>query len=98
MIKLAEQNAAGRTTFGMGTRYGRGRWPSTFCSAAKATGANAYIIAVAPVMTVTSELQLLNGPNATHPIIDAIRIEIHGTPLPLVLVKAPGISRSSPKA
>src|SRR2546430_14570513 len=98
MIKLAEQKAAGRTTFGMGTRYGRGRWPSTLCSAAKATGANAYIIAVAPVMTVTSELQLLNGPSATHPISDATRIEIHGTPLRLVFVRATGISRSSPNA
>src|ERR1041384_3513072 len=98
MIKLAEQNEAGRTTFGMGTRYGRGRWPSTFCSAAKATGANAYIIAGAPVMTVTSELQLLKGPNAMHPIIDATRIEIQGTPLPFVFVRAAGISRSSPSA
>src|ERR1041385_4491818 len=98
MIKLAEQNAAGRTSFGIGTRYGRGRWPSTVCRAAKAAGANAYIIAVAPVMTVTSELQLLNGPSAMHPIIDATRIEIHGTPRLLVRVRVAGISRSSPSA
>src|SRR5581483_2101086 len=98
MIRLAEQNAAGRTSLGIGTRYERGLSPSTLCSAASAIGAKAYIMAVAPVMTVTSALQLLKGPRAMDPIIDATRIEIQGTPRVLVLVRAAGISRSSPNA
>src|SRR5262245_53171883 len=49
MMQFAEQNAAGRRIAGAGTRYDRGRPASTLCSAASDTGANAYMIATAPV-------------------------------------------------
>src|SRR5215467_6058509 len=98
MIKFAEQNAIGRTNEGSGTRYGRGRPASTFCSAARETGANAYMIAVAPVTTLTSAFQLLNGPNASNPTTAATRIETTGTPFLFVVASALGISRSSPIA
>src|SRR5256885_6659776 len=42
MIRFAQQNAAGSRIFGIGTRYERGRPPSTRCSAASESGANAY--------------------------------------------------------
>src|SRR5882757_9106739 len=98
MIRLAEQKAAGRTSAGVGTRYDRGRAPSTFCSAASDTGAKAYMIAVAPVTTLTSALQLLYGPKPRHPMIDPTRMDTTGTPLSLVVASALGISRSSPRA
>src|SRR5260221_12391136 len=98
MIRLAEQNARGSTSAGIGPRYDRGRAPSTLWSAASDTGANAYMIAVAPVTTLTSALQLLYGPNPRHPIIDPKRMDTTGTPLPLVVASALGISRSSPRA
>src|SRR5258708_22051191 len=98
MIRLAEQKAAGRTSAGMGTRYERGRPPSTFWSAANDTGAKAYIMAVAAVTTLTSAFQLLNGPNAIVPITAATRMETTGTPLLFVEASALGISRSSPRA
>src|SRR5258708_2398718 len=98
MIRFAEQKAAGRTSAGTGTRYDRGRSPSTLWSAASDTGANAYMIAVAPVTTLTSALQLLNGPNASEPMSDPTRMDTTGTPLLFVLARAPGISRSSPSA
>src|SRR3978361_449304 len=98
MIRLAEQNAAGRTSHGMGTWYDRDRAPSTLCSAASATGAKAYMIAVDPVATLTSALQLLNGPNARQPTTAATRTDTTGTPLSLVVASAPGISGSSPSA
>src|SRR5215471_5042190 len=98
MIKLAEQNAIGRTNQGSGTRYERARRPSTFCSAARETGANAYMIAVAPVTTLTRAFQLLNGPNASSPTTAATRIETTGTPFRFVDASALGISRSSPSA
>src|SRR5215475_16189211 len=98
MIRLAEQNAAGNRSRGTGTRYDLGRRPSTFCNAANDTGANAYIIAVAPVITPTSALQLLNGPRAKTPTTADRMIETTGTPLSLVVANAVGISRSSPRA
>src|ERR1051326_2419557 len=98
MIKLAEQNATGRTIDGSGTRYDRGRCPSTLRSAASDTGANAYMMAVAPVTTLTSAFQLLNGPNASMPTTAATRIETTGTPLLFVDDNALGISRTSPSA
>src|SRR5438309_10086980 len=98
MIRFAQQNAAGSTTRGMGVRYDRGRPPSTRCSAASDTGANAYMIAVAPVTTLTNALQLLNGPNASDPMTAATRMDTTGTPLLLVEASAVGISRSSPRA
>src|SRR5215469_7204131 len=98
MIKLAEQNATGRTNDGSGTRYARGRFLSTFFSAARETGANAYMIAVAPVTTLTSAFQLLNGPNASSPTTAATRMETTGTPFLFVEASAVGISRSSPIA
>src|SRR5512133_1882879 len=98
MIRFAEQNAAGSRRPGRGTRYGRGRCPSTRRNAASETGANAYMIAVAAVTTLTSAAQLLYGPSARHPITDATTIENTGTPLRLVDASADGISRSSPSA
>src|SRR5438105_4374686 len=98
MIRFAQQKAAGSTTAGMGTRYDRGRRPSTRCSAASDSGANAYMIAVAPVTTLTSAFQLLNGPNASVPTTAARRIETTGTPFLFVVASAVGISRSSPSA
>src|SRR5215813_13462305 len=98
MIKFAEQNAIGRTNEGSGTRYERGRRASTFLSAAREIGANAYMIAVAPVTTLTSAFQLLNGPNASSPTTAATRIETTGTPFLFVDSSALGISRSSPIA
>src|SRR3978361_505240 len=98
MIRLAEQNAAGRTSHGMGTWYDRDRAPSTRCSAASATGAKAYMIAVEPVATLTSALQLLNGPNSSHPTPATPTPHPTGTPLSLVVASAPGISGSSPSA
>src|SRR3984957_1366543 len=98
MIRLAEQNAAGSTSAGVGTRYDRGRPLSTLWSAASDTGAKAYMIAVAPVTTLTSALQLLNGPNASDPTTAATRMDTTGTPLLLVVASAVGISRSSPSA
>ena len=61
-------------------------------------GANAYMMAVAPVTTFTSSFQLLNGPNAAMPTTAATRIETHGTPRLSVLASALGISRSCPMA
>src|ERR1700694_5018660 len=98
MIKLAEQKAAGSTSAGRGTRYDRGRSASTRWSAASDTGAKAYMIAVAPVTTLTSALQLLNGPNPSDPMTAATRMDTTGTPLLLVVASAVGISRSSPSA
>src|ERR1700675_1907673 len=98
MIKLAEQKAAGSTSPGMGTRYDRGRPPSTLWSAASDTGAKAYMIAVAPVITLTSALQLLNGPNASDPTTAPTIMDTTGTPLRFVVASAVGISRSSPRA
>src|SRR5260370_34681769 len=98
MIKLAEQKAAGSKSVGRGTRYDRGRLPSTLWSAASETGAKAYIIAVAAVTTPTSALQLLNGPNASEPTTTATIIDTTGTPFLLVVASALGISRSSPRA
>src|ERR1700724_33277 len=98
MIRLAEQNARGSTSAGSGTRYDRGRSPSTLWSAASDTGAKAYMIAVAPVTTLTSALQVLNGPNASDPTIAATRMDTTGTPLRFVVANAAGISRSSPRA
>src|SRR3954452_3910982 len=98
MIKFAEQNAAGSTRPGRGTRYDRGRPGSIRCRAASERGANAYMIAVAPVTTLTSAFQLLNGPNASVPITAANRIDATGTPFLFVVASAVGISRSSPSA
>src|SRR2546426_4027287 len=98
MIRLAEQKAAGTSTAGMGTRYARGRPPSTLWSAASDTGAKAYMIAVAAVKTLTSAVQLLNGPRARHPTIAATSMDRTGTPLWFVVASAVGISRSSPSA
>src|SRR5215471_17550356 len=98
MIKLAEQNAIGRTNQGSGTRYERARPASTLCNAAREMGANAYMMAVAAVTTLTSAFQLLNGPNASSPTTAATRIETTGTPFLLVEASALGISRSSPSA
>src|SRR5882724_6132470 len=56
------------------------------------------MIAVAPVITLTSALQLLNGPNATDPTTAATIMETTGTPLRFVVASAVGISRSSPRA
>src|SRR6266545_133262 len=98
MIRFAEHNAAGSSTFGAGIRYERGRVGSSLCSAASETGANAYMIAVAPVMTLTSDCQLLNGPSAMQPMTAPTRIDTTGTPLLFVLASALGISRSSPSA
>src|SRR5437773_7048310 len=98
MMRFAEQNAAGSNTRGHGMRYARGRAPSSFCNAASESGANAYMIAVAAVTTLTSAFQLLNGPNARHPTTAATRIDATGTPFALVLASALGISRSSPSA
>src|SRR5256885_17225003 len=98
MIRLAEQNAAGSKIFGIGTRYDRGRAASSLCSAASDTGANAYMIAVVPVTTSTRAFQLLNGPNAMHPIAAATRIETTGTPFAFVFASTLGISRSRPSA
>src|SRR5438128_5528874 len=98
MIRLAEQKAAGTSTAGMGTRYARGRPPSTLWRAASDTGANAYMIAVAPVTTLTSAFQLLYGPNASNPMTAATRIDATGTPLLLVEASTLGISRSAPSA
>src|SRR5512144_2414511 len=98
MIRLAEQNAAGSKTPGNGTRYARGRAPSSLWSAASDSGANAYMMAVAPVTTPTSAFQLLNGPNARQPTTAATTIDITGTPLAFVFASALGISRSSPSA
>src|SRR2546426_1999130 len=98
MIRLAEQKAAGTSTAGMGTRYARGRPPSTLWSAASDTGAKAYMIAVAKVITLTSALQLLNGPKARHPTTAATRMDTTGTPFWLVVANAVGISPSSPSA
>src|SRR5665213_476391 len=98
MIRFALQNAAGSTRPGMGTRYDRARRPSILCSAASDTGANEYMIAVAPVTTLTSEFQLLNGPNASVPTTAAHRIDTTGTPFVSVVASADGISRSSPSA
>src|SRR5438876_3651455 len=98
MIRLAEQNAAGSTNAGMGTRYARGRRLSTRCSAASDTGANAYMIAVAPVTTLTKAFQLLYGPKAINPTTAATRIDATGTPLLFVVASTVGISRSSPSA
>src|ERR1700719_4354739 len=98
MIKFAEQKAAGSTTFGSGVRYDRGRPPSTLWSAASDTGAKAYMIAVAPVTTLTSALQLLYGPNASDPTTAATRTDTAGTPLLFVAASPLGISRSSPRA
>src|SRR6266581_3522021 len=98
MIRLAEQKAAGNRSAGMGTRYDLGRSPSTLCSAASDTGANAYMIAVAPVITLTSALQLLNGPNASDPMTAPTIMDTTGTPFLFVVANAAGISRSSPRA
>src|SRR3989440_12563292 len=98
MIRLAEQKAAGTSSAGIGTRYDRGRPASTLWSAASDTGAKAYMIAVAPVITLTSALQLLNGPNASEPTTAATMMDTTGTPLRFVVARAVGISRSSPRA
>src|SRR5215510_721180 len=98
MIRLAEQNPAGSTTLGQGTRYARGRAPSSLWSAASDSGPNPYMMAVAPVTTFTSAVQLLNGPNATQPTTAATAIDTTGTPLAFVFASALGISRSSPSA
>src|SRR5580765_1824255 len=98
MIRFAQQNAAGSTSRGIGTRYERGRRLSTLCSAASETGAKAYMIAVAPVTTLTSAFQLLNGPKASVPTTAANRIDTTGTPSLFVVASAVGISRSSPSA
>src|SRR4051812_15311226 len=98
MMRFAEQNAAGRSTTGTGTRYVRLRDGSSLCSAASEIGANAYMIAVAPVITPTRLFQLLNGPNAMQPTTEAVMIETTGTPRALVFASAAGISRSSPSA
>src|SRR4051812_27849168 len=98
MIRFAEQNAAGRTSHGIGERYERARPLSIFWSAASDTGAKAYMMAVAPVTTLTSALQLLNGPKASDPITAATRIDTTGTPSLFVSARAFGISGSSPSA
>src|SRR5579862_4073398 len=98
MMKFAEQNDAGRSTDGIGTRYVRGRSGSRRCKVASASGANAYMIAVAPVTTCTRSLQLLYGPNARQPTTAATRIDTTGTPSLFVVASALGISRSSPSA
>ena len=56
------------------------------------------MIAVAEVTTLTSAVQLLNGPNAMQPTTAATRIEMTGVPFALVFASALGISRSSPIA
>src|SRR5690348_9573468 len=98
MIRLAEANAIGRMSDGIGTRYDRGRCGSIFRSAASDNGANAYMMAVAPVTTLTSAFQLLNGPNASSPTTAATRMETTGTPFLFVDASAVGISCSSPSA
>src|ERR1043166_1732719 len=98
MIRFAQQNAAGSSSRGNGTRYERGRPPSTRCSAARETGANEYMMAVAAVTTATSAFQLLNGPKASTPTTAATKIETTGPPSLFVLASAVGISRSSPSA
>src|SRR5205807_8858410 len=98
MIRLAEQKAAGTSSAGLGTRYDRGRSPSTLWSAASDTGAKAYMIAVAPVITLTSALQLLKGPNASDPTTAPTIMDTTGTRFLFVVARAVGISRSSPRA
>src|SRR5216684_2738143 len=98
MIRLAEQKAARSESAGTGTREDRGRAPSTLWSDASDTGAKAYMIAVAPVTTLTSAFQLLNGPNASDPITEPTIMDTTGTPLRFVVASALGISRSSPRA
>src|SRR5947208_17073996 len=98
MIRFAAQNAVGSSTVGIGARYGRCRAPSTRRSAASDTGAKAYMIAVAPVTTLTSAFQLLNGPNASVPTMAARMVDTTGTPFALVDARAAGISLSSPSA
>src|SRR5713101_333743 len=56
------------------------------------------MIAVAPVTTLTSAFQLLNGPNASDPITEPTIMDTTGTPLRFVVASALGISRSSPRA
>src|SRR5438105_14812137 len=56
------------------------------------------MIAVAPVTTLTSAAQLLNGPNARHPMTDPKIMDTTGTPWRFVVASALGISRSSPRA
>src|SRR5215475_13643495 len=63
MMQFAEQKATGSSNAGAGTRYERGRPASTLWSAASDSGANAYMMATAPVTTATSAFQLLNGPS-----------------------------------
>src|SRR5256885_3127675 len=90
MIRFAQQNAAGSRIFGIGTGYERGRPPSTRCSAASESGANAYMIAVAAVGTATSAFQVLHGPNASMATTAATMIFTTGTPLVCVLALALG--------
>src|SRR5258706_7651774 len=56
------------------------------------------MMAVANVMTLTSALQLLNGPNARHPTMAVTIMDTTGTPFWFVVANADGISRSSPSA
>src|SRR5664279_3161178 len=98
MMRFAEQKAVGSRIFGAGIRYGRVRSLSVLCRAARATGANAYMTAVAPVTTLTSLFQLGNGPNAISPTTAASRIDHTGTPRLSTLARTLGISDSSPRA
>src|SRR3569623_570122 len=98
MMRFADANARRRITRGAGIRYVRGRSGSRRCSAASATGAKPYMIAVALVTTETSWFHDLNGPNATQPTTNATPIENTGTPCLFVDASLLGISFSSPSA
>ena len=81
-----------------GITYVRGRSGSRLRSAASEIGANAYMIAVVPVTTLTSLFQDGNGPRAASPTTKATRIETTGVPFLLTDASTLGISRSSPSA
>src|SRR6476659_629878 len=98
MIRFAPQNAAGAITRGTGVLYGRSRSPSHLRSAAKDTGANAYMIAVASVTSPTSDAQLGKGRNTISPSTKASTIDQIGTPRLLVSVSLSGSGSSSPSA
>src|SRR5690348_11904921 len=98
MIRLAAMKANGFMIFGNGHRYGRGRSGSRACSAARLTGANAYMIAVAPVTRLTSDDQLGNGRKVSSPRTSARMIDQIGTPRLFVCVSLSLIASSSPRA
>src|SRR6185437_524290 len=98
MIRFAEMNPTGFSTVGHGIRYGRGRSGSRLLSAARDTGANAYMMAVASVMMLTIEFQLGNGAKQISPMTNATRTDTHGMPRLLTLVSASGSTSSLPIA